>query len=76
MVFNKPSFLSRILHQLMEYDFSKVIIVTGYNSHLIEDEIKKFQLPIKTVFNGELPSIVVSNSKPSRSNFHHSSASC
>ena len=45
------SFLSRILHQLVEYDFKEVIVITGYNSHLIRNEVKKFQLNIKLIHN-------------------------
>ena len=38
------SFLSRILHQLVEYNFKEVIVITGYNSHLIINETKKFRI--------------------------------
>ena len=45
------SFLTRILHQLIEYDFKEVVIVTGYKSLEIEKVANKFQLPMKFVFN-------------------------
>ena len=45
------SFLSHLLHQLNEYQLSKVVVVTGYLSALVEKVVKKFQMNIETVFN-------------------------
>lgn len=45
------SFLSHLLHQLNEYQLSKVVVVTGYLSKLIEEVVKKFQMNIEIVFN-------------------------
>jgi L-serine kinase (ADP) len=45
------SFLTHLLHQLNEYQLSKVVIVTGYLSNLIEDVIKDYQINIEVVKN-------------------------
>lgn len=45
------TFLSRLMHQLNEYEFSKVVVVTGYLNHLIEQELEKYQLEIEVVHN-------------------------
>lgn len=45
------TFLSRLMHQLNEYEFSKVVVVTGYLNHLIERELLNYQLNIETVYN-------------------------
>ncbi len=48
---NGESFLSRLLHQLNEFVFSKVIIVTGYKSDQIINEIKQYQLNFEVIHN-------------------------
>ncbi len=48
---SQETFLSRLMHQLNEYDFSKVVVVTGYLHHLIEEELLKYQLNIEVVYN-------------------------
>lgn len=45
------TFLSRLMHQLNEYEFSKVVVVTGYLNHLIEQELLNYQLKIEVVYN-------------------------
>lgn len=45
------TFLSRMMHQLNEYEFSKVVVVTGYLNHLIEQELRKYQLNVEVVHN-------------------------
>lgn len=45
------TFLSRLMHQLNEYEFSKVVVVTGYLNHLIEQELGNYQLKIEVVYN-------------------------
>lgn len=45
------TFLSRLMHQLNEYEFSKVVVVTGYLNHLIERELRNYQLKIEVVYN-------------------------
>ena len=48
---DNDSFLSHLLHQLNEYQLSKVVVVTGYLSGLIEEVVEKFQMNIEVVFN-------------------------
>ena len=48
---DRQSFLSRILHQLLEYDFKEVLVITGYNSRIVENELNKVELPIKIIYN-------------------------
>lgn len=48
---SQETFLSRLMHQLNEYEFSKVVVVTGYLNHLIEEELLKYQLKIEVVYN-------------------------
>ena len=48
---DNDSFLSHLLHQLNEYQLSKIVVVTGHLSDLIEDVVKKFQMNIEVVFN-------------------------
>ena len=45
------TFLSRLLHQLNEYYFSKVIVVTGHQDQLIKDELSNYQLNFEVVHN-------------------------
>ncbi|MDX4071136.1 NTP transferase domain-containing protein [Aliarcobacter skirrowii] len=45
------NFLSRLLHQLNEYEISKVIVVTGYLSSDIEKLVTNYQLNVKCIFN-------------------------
>lgn len=40
----QDTFLSYLLHQISEYPISKLILVTGYRSDLIESEVAKHQL--------------------------------
>ena len=48
---DNDSFLSHLLHQLNEYQLSKIVVVTGYLSALIEEVVQKFQMNIVTIFN-------------------------
>ena len=48
---DNDSFLSHLLHQLNEYQLSKVVVVTGHFSGLIEEVVEKFQMNIEIVFN-------------------------
>lgn len=48
---NHETFLSRILHQLNEYEIDKVVIVTGYKSSDIKNILNQFQLNTEVVFN-------------------------
>ena len=45
------SFLTHLLHQLNEYQLSKVVIITGYLSNMIEEVVKDYQLNIEVVKN-------------------------
>jgi len=45
------TFLSRMLHQLNEYEIDKVIIVTGYRHQDIEKVVKLYELNITTIYN-------------------------
>ena len=45
------SFLTHLLHQLNEYQLSKVVVITGYLSSLIEGIVKDYQLNIEVVKN-------------------------
>ena len=45
------SFLSKLLHQLNEYEISKLVIVTGYLSKKIENIVSGFQMNYEIVYN-------------------------
>ena len=45
------NFLSRMLHQLNEYEVSKVIVVAGYRSQSIIDVVNQYELDIEIVIN-------------------------
>ena len=48
---DQESFLSKLLHQLNEYEIEKVIIVTGYLSDKIEKVVGQFQFNYRLVHN-------------------------
>ena len=41
---SNETFLSRMLHQLNEYEISKLVVVTGYKSKSIESVVSDFQM--------------------------------
>ena len=45
------SFLSRLMHQLNEYAFSKIVAVTGHKSDQVSNALSNYQLNIETVRN-------------------------
>jgi L-serine kinase (ADP) len=45
------SFLSKLLHQLNEYELNKVVIVTGFMSSSIEDLVSNYQLNYEVIYN-------------------------
>lgn len=45
------SFLSKLLHQLNEYEISKIVVVTGYCSQDIENTVSQFQQNFEIVHN-------------------------
>jgi len=45
------SILERMLHQVSEYDPSKVVLVTGYEAEKVENEARDYQVPIEIVHN-------------------------
>ena len=47
------SFLSRMMHQLNEYSFSKIVVVTGYRHELVTAALSNYQLNIKSVINSK-----------------------
>lgn len=47
------SFLSHLLHQLNEYQLSKVVIVTGYLSELVKKVVDEYQMRIQIVYNNK-----------------------
>jgi len=48
---NGETFFSRICHQINEYDISKTVVVTGYRSQDIVNELSKFQFNFEVVHN-------------------------
>ena len=48
---SNDTFLSRMLHQLNEYEISKLVVVTGYASEEIEAVVSQFQMNTKIVYN-------------------------
>ena len=48
---NHENFLSRMLHQLNEYEISKVIVVAGYLSNDIQDTVNQYELNTEVVIN-------------------------
>ncbi len=47
----EDSFLSKLLHQINEYEISKVIIVTGYKNQDVISEVNKYQFKYEIVHN-------------------------
>jgi len=47
------SFLSRLMHQLNEYSFSKIVVITGYKHELIKTALSNYQLNIESVVNSK-----------------------
>lgn len=45
------TFLSRMLHQINEYEVSKVVVTVGYQREKIIDEIKKYQFNYEIAYN-------------------------
>lgn len=48
---NGDTFLSRILHQLNEYEISKLVVVTGYKSEDIEESLRQYQINYEVIEN-------------------------
>ena len=48
---NGETFLSKICHQINEYDISKAVIVTGYRPESIVDTLNQFQFNFEVVHN-------------------------
>lgn len=45
------SFLSKLLHQLNEYEISKIVVVTGFMSESIIQVVNQFQLNFEIIYN-------------------------
>ena len=48
---SEETFLSRLLHQLNEYEINKLVVITGYKAKSIERIVSQFQLNTKIVYN-------------------------
>lgn len=45
------SFLSRLFHQINEYNFTNVVVVTGHKDQLISELVNTYQFKSKVIFN-------------------------
>ena len=48
---SNETFLSRLLHQLNEYEINRLVVVTGYKSESVKSAVSQIQLNKKIIYN-------------------------